>query len=692
MTTDTVSLLDPMLAARSVAVVGASPRPGSVGEQAMAQILGGGFSGKVMPVTPSHREVAGLATVPRLGDLDSPPDLVVLAVGDARLEEQLLAAGEIGARAAVAFSPALGLAAGGEPLRERLAAIATAAGIPLCGPNGMGFLNLEQRLRVCGFHQPFDLEAGPVAFLSHSGSLFSAMLHNRRGLRFNLVVSSGLELVTTMDAYLHYVLQLPSTRVVGMFLETVRNPQSMARALELAAGSAIPVVALKVGRTGPGKEAVATHSGALAGEDGIYQAFFEAHRVITVDTMDEMADALDLFSSPRRPRPGGLGSVHDSGGERTMLIDQAGLLGVPLAAISPVTSEKLAAVLDAGLEPNNPVDAWGTGHDAEAVFAECLRALAADPAVGLVAFSVDLTAEADPAAGYASFLAGLAPELDVPLVVLAHLSSGIDPAQAAALRSAGVPVLEGTATGLRAIGSALAYVASIPPPGPSPEIDRGLVEQWRARLAAGPPGPAEVLELLADYGIPVAAPIVVTGAAEAVAAWARIGRPVAMKTTTAAHKTEVGGVHLGLATAEQVDAAYRDLADRLGPEVMVQPMVDPGVELALGVVRDVQFGPVVMIGAGGTLVEVVADRVWAMPPIFPSAATKLISRLKVARLLAGFRGGGPVDAVGAAEAVVRLSLLARDLGDLFAGLDVNPLVVNREGAVAVDGLLVGERP
>lgn len=219
--------LQAMLAARSVAVVGASPRRPSLGNRVMLELLQGAFAGSVHPVNPNYSEVEGLVTVGSLAELGFAPDLVILAVGDSRLEAQMEAAIENGARSVTVFSPCAGEAADGTPLRDRLAEMATTAGIPVCGPNGMGFVNVEHGLRATGYYMPPDLEPGHVTFLSHSGSLFAAMLHNRRGLRFNLVVSSGQEIATTMAEYLAHAIELESTRVVGMFLETVRRPQLM---------------------------------------------------------------------------------------------------------------------------------------------------------------------------------------------------------------------------------------------------------------------------------------------------------------------------------------------------------------------------------------------------------------------------------------------------------------------------------
>jgi acyl-CoA synthetase (NDP forming) len=457
--TDRVPLA-PLLEPRAVAVVGASTRPGSFGDTLVAQLLAGGYRGAVHLVNPRYREVAGRPCHPSLSDLPGPVDLAVLAVPNAALEAQLQAAADAGIPAAVIFASCLDPdpepPMGRPPLAERLAAIARAAGMAVCGGNGMGFFNLDQSLRVCGYPEPADLPSGPVAVVSHSGSVFSALLHNRRGLRFNLVVSAGNELVTSTAAYLDHALELPGTRVVALFLETVREPAAFRAALAKAAARAVPVVALKVGRGPAARAMVAAHSGALAGEDGAYQALFDAYGVAQVATLDELADTCELLAG-RRPGPGGLAAIHDSGGERAHLLDVAERLRVPLAGISEATRERLAAVLEPGLPPTNPLDAWGTGNDANEIFAACIQALLDDPATAALALSLDLTTEPTPETSYTGLAVDAAVSATKPVAVIANLTAAADPADAATLRAAGVPVLEGTATGLAAFGHLLAY-------------------------------------------------------------------------------------------------------------------------------------------------------------------------------------------------------------------------------------------
>lgn len=689
-----------MLEARSVAVVGASVKEGSLGRQMMLELDRGGFDGAIYPVNPGYDEVLGRRCYPSIADVPGAVDLAILGVASARVEQALRDAAEAGAGSAVTFSslfeeepPERGVSS----LGERVGAIALEHGMPMLGGNGMGFVNLERRLFATGFPTPDELEAGGVALLSQSGSVFSAFLFNGRGIRFNLIVSSGQEIVTTVEEYLAYVLDLPSTKVVGLVLETVRRPEAFVSALGTAAERGLPVFALKVGRTEGSKQMVVAHSGALAGEHGAYEAVFDAFGVHECRDLEEMADAIELFSSPRRVTTGsGIASLHDSGGERALFVDLAADLGVPFAVISDETRDKIDAVLDPGLVAENPLDAWGTGIGADRIYRESFRALHDDPDTAAVAFVVDLTRQGEPYdVGYLQVARDVWEQTTKPFCVVSNLPATIPDDEVGILRGAGIPVLEGTTTGLHALKHLLADAAvreraepEVSLPGPAE-----LRTKWRAMLENFPGGEfaeSMTFELLSGYGIPTPK----AGHAESLeqAEWAAswIGYPVAMKTAMPriAHKSDVGGVRLHIGDIEALREAYRDLSERLGNLVTVEEMAPPGVEVALGIVRDPTFGPLVLVAAGGVLVELLHDRKLALPPIDDDAARRLIDGLAIRPLLDGVRGAPPSDVGALAHAVSRLSVLAVELGDVITELDINPVIVSPQGCVAVDVLVV----
>jgi acyl-CoA synthetase (NDP forming) len=690
-----------MLGARSVAVVGASRRPDSFGERMVIEARRS--RARVHLVNPRYPEVAGQRCLPSLAAIGEPVDLVLLGVGDDAVATELEAAAAAGARSAVVFG-----SAHGPGLRARLRSIARAAGMALCGGGCMGFVNLRTGLRALGYLERHPIQAGPVSLVTHSGSVFSTLLRTRRAIGFRLAVSSGQELVTGTADYLEYVLDQEGPDggrgVVALVLETVRAPDRLRGQMRRAADLDVPVVLLPVGRTAAGSRLVAAHSGAIAGAHGAWEALAGDTGALAVRDLAELTDTLELLALSRRPRAGlrsgrslGLAAVHDSGAERALTADLAHELDVPVAAIGPATRDRLAAVLDNGLEPDNPLDVWGTGTDPAALLRECLGAMAADPAVGVTVLAVDLVPEYDGDTSYPDAVLAAAADARAaghgPVAVLAGLASAVDDETAGRLRAAGVAVLEGTRSGLVALRHFLEWGAAPCPPAPVVDVDRQAC--WRDRLRRPLTG-AEAFALLADYGV-TAAPVRPAGDVDAaVTAALDLGFPVVLKTDEPgiAHKSDVGGVVLGLADEAGVRAAYADLASRLGPRVLVAATAPPGVEVSVGMVHDPMLGPMVVLAAGGSLVELLADAVFALPPVTEAHARQLLDRLRIAPLLQGFRGAPAGDVVALARCVAGVAQLAVELGDRLGALEVNPVLVSPSGALAVDVLVEngGGRP
>jgi len=697
--------LHAMLEARSVALVGASPRPGTLGHRMVAEVARSPAAPAMYLVNPKYREIGGVPCHPSLAALRQPVDLVLLGVPDAALAGQVELAARRGDRSAVIFGGAYdpvpaGERGSGEPaegspgstasLRSQIAATARAAGMALCGAGCMGFVNVEYGLRAIGYQEPDPLPAGPVALVTQSGSAFSAMLRTRRALGYTVAVSSGQELVTTAAEYAAYALSLPRTRVLALVLEAMRDTGALQRVLEAAAVRQIPVVLLTAGRSAAGRALVTAHSGALAGPEGAWEALADAYGVHRVADLAELTDTLELFAIGRRPPAGprgGIATVHDSGLERAHVADLAADLGVPFAPVGEATLRRLAEVLDPGLEPGNPLDMWGASTKAQWQLTESLTALAGDPAVAAVALAVDLVTEFDGDRSYPDAVTDAAGRTDKPLAVLANIPGAVDPAVAGDLRAAGIPVLEGTRTGLLALRHLLAHGTWSTRPRPLP-VDTRRRDRWLRALRAGPLAPAEAFRLIGDYGIRAARarPAGTPGAARAAAA--KIGYPVVLKTAEpgVAHKSDAGGVVLGIRDAAELEAAYAGLAGRLGPRVLVCETAGPGTELALGILADPGLGPLVVVGAGGVLVEHLADRAVALPPVNGAGARRMLSRLRVAPLLTGFRGRPPADLGAIAKAITAVSAIAGELGGELAALDINPLICGPGGAVAVDVL------
>jgi acetate---CoA ligase (ADP-forming) len=698
--------LSAMLEARSVALVGASPRGGSLGQRMITEMARSSPTPRTYLVNPRYTDIAGTRCYASLADLPADPvDLVLLAVPDTALEEQLTLAARRGDRSAViygsAFDPPGPRPAGQPSLRDRLAATARAAGMAVCGAGCMGFVNVTRGLRAVGYVEPDPLPAGPVALVTHSGSVFSALLRTRRGLGYTVAVSSGQELVTSAAEYADWALGNEETRVLALVLEAVRDAGRLRAVLAAAAARDIPVVLLTAGRSARGRAMVSAHSGALAAADGGWEALARGYGVHRVGDLAELADTLELFAIGRRA-PGGTGiaTVHDSGLERAYVADVADELGVPFAAIGEPTTARLAGLLDPGLEPANPLDIWGTGARAQEQLSGALTALAGDPAVAAVALAVDLVHEYDGDQSYPDAVTEAARHTSKPVLVLSNLPTSIDPDVAARLRAGGIPVLEGTRSGLLALGHLLDHgllrhrhglSPHLPPPAiGAPSIDPGRRARWTALLATGEADGAALAGLLGDYGIAVARSRGAVSEAGALAAAAELGYPVVLKTDEPgiAHKSDAGGVLLGLAGPAELAAAYQDLAERLGRRVLVCETIPAGPELSLGLARDHELGPLLVVGAGGVLVELLADRAVALPPVGPEQARAMVAELRMAALLAGARGQRAADLDAVVAAITGLSQLAAELGDALEALDINPLICGPHGAVAVDALAI----
>ena len=684
--------LAPLLSPRSIAFVGASAREGTPGHTMLDLNRGGALEGRLYPVNPRYSRIDGIDCYPSLGELPEVPDLVVLGLADQRLENALTEAVGAGARAAVIFGGANLEESDQTRLVRRLTAIATEADIPICGGNGMGYYNLDAGLRITFSRPPSTTPGGRVALISHSGSSWSSLTHNDGRLKFNLSVSSGQEINVGVADYMRYALSMPTTRAIGLILETVRRPEDFLGALSEANACEVPVMALKVGRTEQSARLAISHSGAIVGDDAAFDAIFEHYGVGRARTLEELAAGLLMLSNAGRVGPGGLAVIHDSGFERELLIDLASDHGAALACISPETRERLAALLEPGLEPVNPLDAWGTGRDFECVFTECLCTLMEDPDTACAFISHSLRARFWISEAWARVAQESARRSAKPLAVVSNFPWVQDGGIVERMSDMGIPVIGGMGTGLDAARHLFAWrdflarEASLPPDG----LEAAHLDAWRGRLETEEVlDEAESLALLADYGLDVARCRRAASRDEIEDVARDLDAAVALKTAMPGvhHKSDGGGVILDVAPERLVEA-YDALAARLGPRVLVADMAPPGVEMALGVVRDSHFGPLVVVAAGGVLIEVLADRRLAVPPFDRNLAEELISRLRCRPLLDAHRDRPAAHVPSLAEAVARLSVLAHELGPWIAELDVNPIIVGPERAVAVDALVL----
>jgi acetyltransferase len=683
-----------MLEARSIAIVGASERANSFGLRLSQAVLSAGYGGRIDFVNPKQDKILGRPCHRSIADLKDAPDLAILGVGAANLEAALRAAIDRGARGAVVFDACHGKAATGEPLLARLRDIAREARIPVCGGAGMGFINVSTRC-VASFYPAEHLKRGGITLIAHSGSVFTVLAMNDPRYRFDLLISPGQEIGATADEYVDYAIGRPTTKVIALFLETARNPRGFLESLRRAQTAGIPVVICKVGRCEESARMARSHTGAMAGSHAAFAAAIEECGAIAVDNVDQLMNVAQLCAGGRLPGPGGIGLVTDSGGLRELVIDCAAEMEAPVAHLSPQTITALRAALPPSLEPSNPLDCAAELTDEFAkVFERGLAVMARASEVSMVGFEADLRDDYIYLGELRELALRLPTMTDKPCFFYSSFGRANNRLLADELADHGVPCFNGASEMLLAAKKVQEWSERRRErsrlPAPSRAVDK-TAENWRARLQFGLALDEGVsLVLLSAFGVPTIRSEVVERWDALVLAAARIGYPLALKTAGIGidHKSDCGGVLLGLSDQDALKRAYDDLRGRLGPRVIVQAMADKGVELALGCVSDPDFGPLVMVSAGGALVELFSDRQFALAPFDEHRALQMIERLAIARILDGVRGAAAKDKRGAARALAAFSTMCASLGDAIAEADVNPLVVAETGAVAVDALLI----
>jgi acyl-CoA synthetase (NDP forming) len=670
-----------------------------------------GFRGRLLPVNPSRTEVFGLPCAPSVSALDEPVDLVAIGVSGARAEEVVVDALEADAKAFVMYTAGLGEA--GLEGRERQARIVELCGrsrVTLLGPNGLGLLNAHIGAPTFGADIA-DLEAGPIGLIAQSGSAAIATLQSGRRLGFSIAASSGNEAVVTAEDLMEVLLEDEGTGVVGMFLEGLRDGRRFRSLMQRAEALGKPVVALTVGASAPARSVVATHTGRLAGDHRVVRSALRDLGVMVVSNFDEMVETLYLLTR-RSGRTVGrrVGLVALSGGELSMATDAAYAAGLETPAIAGETVARITRELGYPSDANvsNPMDLAGTpGADGEGMlearYAGAVAALVDDASVETVLVVQDSGHQLSPSLidwymGAARGLVRVAASSPKPILVVNPLSADVTPRFRDFLEDGEVPVLRGLAPGIRAL-SEVAHRRAV---STAPSLD-GLgatLERWTSELAADrrEPDERDVKQLLAACGIEVVEDSLCDTAEAAAECALQLGFPVVLKivSPTILHKSEVGGVRLGLGSEAEVMRAFDEIlrsAHAAQPDaevrgVLVAPQLSGGCELVVGAFVDPTFGPMVMVGLGGVFVEAIEDVAFALAPASEATVHGMLRQLKGSRLLDGFRGAPPVERDAVVRAVVRLSTLIASGDHVVESIEINPLVANDRSATALDARIV----
>jgi len=685
--------LRPFFEPATVAVVGASARPGSIGGLIFRNLLTGGFTGAAYPINRSGEPVAGVRAHRSLEEIGDTVDLCVICLPGEHVVSAAEEALRTGTRALCVISAGFA-ETGPEGLerQEQLLALVRAHGARLVGPNCLGIASASVGMNAT--FAPRAFPSGRIGFSSQSGALGLALLEraDARGLGLSAFVSIGNKADVSSNDLLEWWEDDPGTDLVLMYLESFGNPRKFARIARRLA-PAKPVLAMKSGRSGAGQKAAGSHTAALAGSDAAVDAVFRQAGVIRADTLSALLDVAALLSAQPVPRGRRVAVLTNAGGLGILCADACEAAGLELPAPAEETRAALAEWLPVESSVANPIDMLGSAT-AES-FERALPVVLADPGIDAVIalFVPAASVEApDVGAAISRAVAG-AGQPDKP-VLASILAAGGAPAT---LRSAAtVPAFSYPESAADALGRAVEYGAwlrrsagsvvqldEIDTPAAAAVIAEALAHEEHAWL-----DPDETRRLLSAYGLPLVTERVAQTPEEAAAAALELGFPAVVKTAAAgAHKTETGGVALDLADTEAVRAA----AERIGGPVIVQPMVTGGAELLAGVAQDPVFGPLVAFGAGGVFAELIGDAHFRLAPLTDVDADELVAAGKAGRLVAGFRGAPAADAAALADVLLRLSQLADDFPEL-AELDLNPVIALPDRAVVVDARVRVARP
>ncbi|WP_457423564.1 bifunctional acetate--CoA ligase family protein/GNAT family N-acetyltransferase [Roseateles sp. P5_E7] len=690
--------LDQLLTPRSVVVVGASNRPGSVGATVWRNLRAGTFTGRVLGVNPRHAELDGVALAARVSDLPEPPDLAVLCTPPDTVPGLIAELGQLGTRAAIVMTAGLTAA-------QKQAALDAARPhlLRLLGPNCLGLLSPRIGLNASFAH--VDALPGEIAFVSQSGALVTAVLDWARSRRigFSHMVSLGERADVDFGDLLDHFASDPHTRAILLYMESIESPRKFMSAARAAARNK-PVIVVKAGRAGNGLQAAASHTGALAGSDVVIDAAIRRAGMLRVDTLQDLFMAAETLAHFRGNPQRGLTLMTNGGGAGVMAADAAALAGVELPPLSEALRGKLDAVLPPTWSRGNPVDIIGDAPVER--YTATLRALLDDPDTGTVLFMHAPTAIVR-SEDIALACAPLAREAAGRLMSSWLGDAGVVEARRI-FEGAGVAGYDTPEEAVRAFSmlarhaSNQAMLTEAPTASEAGPADRAAARAVvEAALADGRDmlDELEAKAVLQAYGIPVVPTVAVGPSADdAVNAAAAIGYPVALKILSPdiSHKSDVGGVVLALADA----AALRLAADQMLARVRsvkrsariagftVQAMVSRphAQELIVGASVDPVFGPVILFGQGGTAVEVMADRAIGLPPLNRVLARELVAGTRVARLLAGYRDHAPARMDAICDVLVTVSQMLADLPEL-AELDINPLLADGDGVIALDARL-----
>ncbi|HXW24175.1 MAG TPA: acetate--CoA ligase family protein [Xanthobacteraceae bacterium] len=692
-----VASLEPMFRPASVAIIGASSDPARIGGMPLAFLKANRFSGPIYPVNPRAPIIQDLPAFASIRDIGRPVDLALIAVPAVHVIPSLEACIDVGVRAVIIFSAGFAeIDAEGARQQERIAEIGRAGGVRIMGPNCIGLVNFSTGLYM-SFHPAFAFSGKPggaLGIVTQSGA-FGGHVHRMaldRDISYNYCITTGNEADVDVADGLAFLAEDPGTRAIQVYLEGFRNGRKLMRALEMAQRNAKPVIAIKLGRTEAGAAAAQSHTAALAGADAVWDAVFRQFGVHRAESIEEFLEIGIACATARPPANDRVGLVTVSGGVGVLMADAAADRGLDVAAMPQAPQDKIKELVPFAAT-RNPIDITGQVVNDFSLLGRAIEIIAAEGGYGsLVPFIGSSARVPERAARLLEQFAQLRTRYPELLLVAAAISP---PEFRAGLQALGYLSYEEPVNAVRAVAALAAFRHHFErtdrPPEPPPAMP--------ALACGGPLSEFDSLRFLGAAGLPVVDARLVGSVGEAEAAAAALGYPVALKVAAAhiLHKSDVGGVALGLNSPAALREAYAAMAAGVAAKTgrpvetfVVAPMIGDGVETVLGVARDPAFGPVVMFGLGGILVEALGDVVFRAAPFGLDEAQRMIREIRAYRLLAGVRGRPAADIDALAAALARLSVIAAAQAGAIESIDVNPFLVRAkgQGAVALDALVI----
>jgi len=700
---------------RSVAVIGASEVRGKASERRTRSLLEGGYEGDVYLVNPKRSELFGRRAYPSITEVGKEIDLVMIVVAPRFLVSAVSDSVKMGAKGIIIITAGLGeTGEEGKRIEAEILDMASKAGTYLIGPNCSGMYSASAHMNLLGVP---PLKKGPLSVIAQSGNVIDSLTHyaHIRGVGFSKIISAGNAIGVKFHEYVAYLKDDPDTKAIMLYVEGIKDGGELVRVAQETIKHK-PIIALKVGRTGAGARAAASHTGSLAGDDLIVDAAFRQAGITRVSNADELFDMAEAFSGCPLPRGYGAAILSEGGGDNAVAADNAEKYGIEVPLLSNASQEKIRPFLLDGMAAHNPIDYGGTAEENPHMITECCRVCMEDDRVdalfitGFFGGFKDIIAPhvAELEEQTARELTDLVQEYKKPLFV--HTSFAREPIRSLEiLKSRGIPVFESSERTAHCLGALMRYadhrrktstmkipVSRLQERASVRTVFEAARNQKKSNLLE-----TESRDMLSEYGILLTEAQLARTAQEAAGIGEEMGYPIAMKVVCPdiIHKSDAGGVKLGLKDRHQVEEAFEEIlknAERITRRdrvvgVLLSPMVPPGQECIIGMVRDRQFGPVLMFGLGGIFVEVLKDVSFRVAPVADQDIDEMIREIKGFKVLTGIRGERPRDIDALKDILARLSQLVIDHPEIQEA-DLNPVIVYEKGVSIVDSRMIIRAP